>query len=57
MNGTIARVSHDAKVEPGCEIFVPSKAMTKMTMAEKLAMGSGFASIATMIATIGNLLK
>lgn len=57
MNGTIARVSHDAKVEPGCEIFVPSKAMTKMTMAEKIAMGSGFASIATMIATIGNLLK
>ena len=57
MNGTIARVSHDAKVEPGCEIFVPSKVMTKMTMAEKLAMGSGFASIATMIATIGNLLK
>lgn len=57
MNGTIARVSHDAKVEPGCEIFVPSKAMTKMTMAEKLAMGSGFASIATMIASIGNLLK
>lgn len=57
MNGTLAKVSHNAKVMPGCEIFVPNKAMNKMTMAERIAMGSGFASIATMIATIGNLLK
>jgi len=57
MNGTLAKVSHDAKVLPGCEIFVPTKAQNKTTMAEKIAMGSGLASIATMIATIGNLLK
>ena len=28
MNGSVARVGHDAKVEPGCEIFVPTKAQS-----------------------------
>ena len=34
MNGSVARVGHDAKVEPGCEIFVPTKAQSKMSLAE-----------------------
>ena len=57
MNGSVARVGHDAKVEPGCEIFVPTKAQSKMSLAETLSIGSSAASIAAVIATIANLLK
>lgn len=57
MNGTGAKVGHGVKVLPGCEIMVPAKAQSKMTMAEKMAMGSGITSIATMIATLANVLN
>ncbi len=57
MNGMVAKVGHNAKVRPGCEIVVPIKAEAKMTTAEKLAMGTGITSIATMIATLANVLK
>ena len=58
MNGTVAKVSDGAKIRPGCEIVVPQKAMNrKMGVAEYLAIGSTAAAIATMGATIGNLLK
>lgn len=57
MNGSVARVGHDAKVEPGCEIFVPTKAQSKLSLAETLSIGSSAASIAAVIATIANLLK
>ena len=56
MNGMVAKVGHNAKVRPGCEIVVPTKAQSMMTTAEKLAMGTGITSIATMIATLANLL-
>lgn len=57
MNGMIGKVAHGAKVRPGCEIVVPSKATNKMSLAEKLTMGSSISSIAAMIATIANLAK
>lgn len=57
MNGTIGKVSHNAKPMPGCEIFVPEKALNKMTTAEKLTVGTSVASIATMIATLANILQ
>jgi len=58
MNGTVEKVSEGAKIRPGCEIVVPQKAMSrKMTIAEYLAIGSTAASIATMIATLTNLMK
>jgi protein involved in polysaccharide export with SLBB domain len=58
MNGTVAKVSDGAKIRPGCEIVVPQKAMNrKMGITEYLAIGSSAAAIATMGATIGNLLK
>lgn len=57
MNGTIAKVSEGARPMPGCEIFVPQKKINTMTVAEKLAIGSASASIATMIATLVNVLK
>ncbi len=57
MNGTVAKVADNAKPKPGCEIFVPSKSINKMTTAEKLTIGTSVASIATMIATLANILK
>lgn len=58
MNGTVAKVSDGAKIRPGCEIVVPQKAMNRKTgLSEYLAIGSTAAAVATMGATIANLLK
>ena len=58
MNGTVARIGNGVNPEPGCEIVVPSKpANSRMTTTEVVALASGTASIATMIATLVNLLK
>ena len=58
MNGTVARVSHNAKVQPGCEIVVPSKPKSNgNTLGQWLGIGSSVAGIAAMIATIANLTK
>ena len=57
MNGDVAKVDHSVKVMPGCEIVVPTKAVNKMSTTEAISLASGTASIATMIATIANLLK
>lgn len=56
MNGTVAKLSHSAKPMPGCEIVVPAKATTKMSIAETMAIGTSVASIGTMIATLANIL-
>lgn len=56
MNGTIAKVSQNAKPKPGCEIVVPENEINKMTIAEKMTIGTSVASIATMIATLANIL-
>ncbi|WP_315392930.1 SLBB domain-containing protein [Prevotella denticola] len=57
MNGMLAKVGHNAKVRPGCEIIVPTKIQSKMSLAETLSVGSSAASIAAVIATIANLIK
>ena len=58
MNGTVAKANRKHKPLPGCEIVVPTKQRGKrMTTAEVLAIGSSTASIATMIATLVNVLK
>ena len=58
MNGTVAKAGHNAKPQPGCEIVVPKKAKgNKMSLAEIMTIGTGTASIATMIATIANLIS
>lgn len=57
MNGTVAKVGHNAKVRPGCEIIVPTKSSTRLSLAETLSIGSSAASIAAVIATIANLVK
>jgi protein involved in polysaccharide export with SLBB domain len=58
MNGKVARVAHNAKPEPGCEIFVPSKAERDPCMlAQTLSIASSVASFATIIATLANIIK
>ena len=58
MNGTVAKAGRKHKPAPGCEIVVPAKQKgNKLTTAELLAIGTSTASIATMIATIVNVLK
>ena len=58
MNGTVAKVGHNAKVRPGCEIIVPSKPESSgKSLTQWLSIGPSVASIATMIATMANLLK
>lgn len=57
MNGTVAKVGHNAKVYPGCEIVVPTKSSSRMSLAETLSVGSSAASIAAVLATIANIIK
>lgn len=58
MNGTVAKADRKHKPMPGCEIVVPTKQRSKgLSTAELLAIGTSTASIATMIATIVNVLK
>ena len=56
MNGMVSK-SSKAKVEPGCEIVVPSKIRRRTSPAEILGIGSSMSSIAAMIATIANMAK
>jgi len=56
-NGTMA-VAREAKVEPGCEIVVPSKAPRNFNaISQWLGIGTSAASLTTMFATIANLIK
>lgn len=56
-NGTIAKATK-GKIEPGCEVIVPSKGPKKeMSVAQWLGIGSSIASLGTMFATIANLIK
>ena len=58
MNGNVARVGHNARILPGCEIVVPSKPKSNPgSLGQWLSVGTSVASIATMIATIANLAK
>ena len=56
-NGRVSEAGKH-KVEPGCEIIVPSKPKsTGNTLANILGIGTSAASLATMLATIANLIK
>ena len=58
MNGMVAKADRKHKPRPGCQIVVPTKRKGRtMGLAEWLTIGSSTASIATMIATIANLIK
>ena len=57
-NGTMAVAKKGGKIEPGCEIVVPSKApVDNNAISRWLGIGTSVASLATMFATIANLVK
>ena len=57
MNGTMA-MAKEGKIEPGCEVVVPSKAPRNQgSVAQWLGIGTSFASLGTMFATIAHLVK
>lgn len=57
MNGTMA-MAKEGKIEPGCEIVVPTKApRDNSKMTQWLGIGTSFASLGTMIASIAHLVK
>jgi protein involved in polysaccharide export with SLBB domain len=58
MNGMVAKADRKHKPRPGCQIVVPTKARRRgLGLTEWLSIGTSTASIATMIATIANLVK
>lgn len=60
MNGTVTRVRglKKAKIEPGCQIIIPSKRERKgMNLPAIMSLATSAASIGTMAATIANLSK
>jgi hypothetical protein len=59
INGTVARVKKFSRnlVEPGCEIVVPERRIRENQLQNILSVATTSSSIATMIATIGNILK
>ena len=58
MNGMVAKADRKHRPAPGCQIVVPTKAKKRsLGITEWLSIGSSTASIATMIATIANLMK
>lgn len=57
-NGTVAQVGHGAKIEPGCEIVVPSKRKREgLNFAQMLSAGTSLASLAAVIASIVSITK
>jgi protein involved in polysaccharide export with SLBB domain len=58
MNGMVAKADRKHRPKPGCQIVVPTKLKRQvLRLPEILSMGTSFASLTTMIATIANLTK
>ena len=59
LNGTVERARRFSKnvIEPGCEIVVPQKRTKDSQLQEILSISTTAASLGTMIATIGNILR
>ncbi len=59
MNGQVARARQMAKgvVQPGCEIVIPKKRDKDGSIQEVLSVATTATSLATMMATIGNIIK
>ena len=56
-NGAVKKAS-GAKIEPGCEIFVPSKTRSTNDKISMIAnLGTSLATMVTMLATVTNLIK
>ena len=59
MNGTVAKAKKNSHkvVQPGCEIIVPQKRQREGKLQEILSVATTSASIATMVASITNLVR
>ena len=59
MNGTISRARQMSKgvVEPGCEIVIPQRRDKEFNVSSLMSIATTSSSIATMLATIMNLIK
>ena len=59
LNGTLAKAKKYSKavVEPGCEIVIPQKQEKKDNLTQILSVATTSSSIATMMATIANILR
>lgn len=58
MNGMVAKADRKHKPRPGCQIVVPTKRKGRgLSLPELMSIGSSSASMATMFATIANILK
>lgn len=56
LNGTVSQVGHGTKIEPGCEIVVPTKKeRTPFDWSHLATIGSSMASLATLILAITKL--
>lgn len=57
-NGTVTRAKGSSKIEPGCEIIVPTKTSTaQQTISNIGSLGTSLASIVTLLVSVMNLLK
>lgn len=58
MNGNVAKARKlsSSVVEPGCEIVIPDKRMTEGGLEKFLSIATTSSSIATMLATVGNII-
>lgn len=58
MNGNVAKARKlsSAVVEPGCEIVIPNKRVTEGGLEKFLSVATTSSSIATMLATVGNII-
>lgn len=59
MNGTVAKAKKNSRkiVEPGCEIIIPQKRKQEGKLQEILSIATTSASIATMVASITNIIR
>ena len=59
MNGQVAKAKKlsSSVIQPGCEIIVPTKEKSSFKLENMLSIATTSASLATMIASIANILK
>ena len=58
LNGTVAVGKRNVEIQPGCQIIVPSKpANTGVNWTQVMALATSFTSVASLAATIVNLVK
>ena len=58
LNGTVARAKGSTKIEPGCHIIVPSRPdKDGVDWTKIMTLATSFSSVATMAATVSNILK